>query len=103
MKAPVKSSLALVAVLHLSFAGRSTAAYAGWKHAGSVFVLTTRDGADLPAAASVVNFPLLVRLHKDSESTTSNGKCRMMPGLVLVDFWAESRRDLRSTERRFPR
>jgi len=30
-----------------------------------VYVLTTPEGADLPAATSVENFPLLVRLHKD--------------------------------------
>jgi hypothetical protein len=30
-----------------------------------VFVLSTPDGADLPPSASVENFPLLVRLHKD--------------------------------------
>jgi hypothetical protein len=65
MKAPVKSSLALAAVLILSFAGRSTAAYPGWKQSGSVFILTTPEGAAMPAAASVENFPLLVRLHKD--------------------------------------
>ncbi len=41
------------------------AAYPDWKYSGSVWVLTTPDGADLPAAASVEGFPLLVRLHQD--------------------------------------
>ena len=36
-----------------------------WKHSGIVFVLTTPEGADLPATAVVENFPLLVRLDKD--------------------------------------
>lgn len=51
----------------LSFAGAETAGkpYPGWKHTGSVFVLTTPEGADLQAGVSVENFPLLVRLHKD--------------------------------------
>lgn len=61
----LEPSLALAALLVLAFAGRTTAAYPGWKYSGSVFVLTTPEGADLPAGASVENFPLLVRLHKD--------------------------------------
>ena len=36
-----------------------------WEHSGSIFILTTPDGANLPATASEDNFPLLVRLHKD--------------------------------------
>ena len=36
-----------------------------WKHSGSMYILTTPEGADLPASASVEGFPLLVRLHKD--------------------------------------
>ncbi len=36
-----------------------------WKHSGSVFVLTTPEGADLPASAAIEGFPLLVRLHRD--------------------------------------
>ncbi|VTT97620.1 Uncharacterized protein OS=Pirellula staleyi (strain ATCC 27377 / DSM 6068 / ICPB 4128) GN=Psta_4257 PE=4 SV=1: DUF2341: Laminin_G_3: DUF303 [Gemmataceae bacterium] len=46
-------------------AGPVRADYPGWKHSGSVFVLTTPEGANLPAAASVEGFPLLVRLDKD--------------------------------------
>ncbi len=41
------------------------APYAGWAHAGSVYLLTTPEGASLPAGASVEEFPLLVRLHRD--------------------------------------
>ncbi len=55
----------LASILVLALAGRAPAQYPGWKHSGSVFVLTTPDGAGLPAAAAVENFPLLVRLHKD--------------------------------------
>ena len=39
--------------------------YKIWKHSGSLFLLTTPDGADLPATASEENFPVLVRLNKD--------------------------------------
>ncbi len=50
----------LVAVI-----GSAPADYPGWKHSGSVFVLTTAEGANLPASAVVEEFPLLIRLHKD--------------------------------------
>ena len=36
-----------------------------WKHSGTVHVLTTPEGANLPAGAVVEHFPLLVRLHAD--------------------------------------
>ncbi len=40
-------------------------AYAGWRHNGSIFILTTPEGANLPASCMEKNFPLLVHLHKD--------------------------------------
>jgi hypothetical protein len=36
----------------------------GWQHSGSFFILTTPEGANLPATASEEGFPLLVRLNK---------------------------------------
>ena len=36
---------------------------ATWAHSGSMFILTTPAGANLPAGASVSNFPLLVRFN----------------------------------------
>jgi hypothetical protein len=39
--------------------------YAAWKHSGSMFILTTPDGANVPAGVVVREFPLLVRLHRD--------------------------------------
>ncbi|MFN7805566.1 MAG: DUF2341 domain-containing protein [Planctomycetaceae bacterium] len=36
-----------------------------WKHAGSLWLLTTPEGADLPAGTQVEQFPVLVRLHRD--------------------------------------
>ncbi len=44
---------------------KTVASYQDWKHFGSVFVITTPEGADLPATAVVQDFPLLVRLDKD--------------------------------------
>ena len=58
---PFKFFILLVASLTIARAD-----YAGWSQSGSLFILTTSDGADLPASASVENFPLLVRLHKDT-------------------------------------
>src|SRR5437868_2928008 len=56
--------IALTFVLGLR-AVPSSAQYEGWKHSGSIYILTTPEGANLPAAVSVDGFPLLVRLHKD--------------------------------------
>ncbi len=39
--------------------------YAGWRRTGSIFINTTREGANLPAAALVRDFPVLVRLNRD--------------------------------------
>ena len=43
----------------------ASAQYADWEHSGSIYILTTPEGANLPASASVRDFPLLVRLHRD--------------------------------------
>lgn len=61
----MKTLLTLSSVLVLALGGPAAAQYSGWKHSGSVYVLTTPEGADLPASASVESFPLLVRLQKD--------------------------------------
>ena len=54
-------TLAFVALLQAA-----SAQYQGWQHSGSFYVLTTPEGANLPATATVENFPLLARLDKDS-------------------------------------
>ncbi|MFM7058141.1 MAG: zinc-dependent peptidase [Planctomycetota bacterium] len=36
-----------------------------WKYSGSLWLLTTPDGAHLPADQQLTNFPVLVRLHRD--------------------------------------
>jgi Concanavalin A-like lectin/glucanases superfamily/Domain of unknown function (DUF2341)/Carbohydrate esterase, sialic acid-specific acetylesterase len=41
------------------------ASYAGWSHVGSLFILTTPEGANLPASVAEEGFPLLVSLNKD--------------------------------------
>lgn len=45
--------------------GTAAAQYPGWQHSGSLFILTTPEGANLPATASEENFPVLVRIDKD--------------------------------------
>jgi len=41
------------------------AQYAAWQHSGTFVILTTPEGANLPAAAREEGFPLLVRLNKE--------------------------------------
>ena len=56
----------LCAAVSIFFSASSASAqYADWKHEGSINILTTSRGVNLPASASVKNFPLLVRLHRD--------------------------------------
>jgi len=49
----------------LLVAGGASAQYEDWNHSGSIYILTTPEGANLPASSSVKEFPLLVRLHRD--------------------------------------
>jgi hypothetical protein len=44
---------------------QALAQFDNWQHSGSLCILTTPEGADLPATAIVENFPLLVRLEND--------------------------------------
>jgi len=48
------------------YAADASTPYASWGHSGSFFILTTPEGADLPATASEDGFPLLVRLNMES-------------------------------------
>ena len=48
-----------------SIKSSSNQQYRDWKHSGSMWLLTTPEGADLPADAKVEQFPVLVRLHRD--------------------------------------
>jgi len=43
-------------------------AYKAWTHTGRLHLLTTPDGANLPASARVAGYPLLVRLHDNKVS-----------------------------------
>ncbi len=54
------------AAILLTLLTTASAQYPGWRQAGSFYVLTTPEGANLPASASEEGFPLLLRLDKDS-------------------------------------
>lgn len=56
--------LAMLLLLNM-VAFQAVAADVPWKHSGSLYLLTTPDGANLPATATVNDFPVLVRLHSD--------------------------------------
>lgn len=43
----------------------ATAQFEEWQHSGSMYILTTPDGADLAEGSRVKDFPLLVRLNAD--------------------------------------
>jgi hypothetical protein len=61
----MKKALLVLATAVLAVCGSNASArYAGWLHEGSMFILTTPEGADLPATAVEQNFPLLLRLTK---------------------------------------
>lgn len=63
---PVSRCALAVLVLSLFGLSPARAQYQDWQHSGSVFVLTTPEGAALPAEAAVENFPLLVRLNGET-------------------------------------
>ncbi|MGL6096699.1 MAG: DUF2341 domain-containing protein [Fimbriiglobus sp.] len=62
------SRTALIGVVFLALAAAAPAAGdapAGWKHTGTLTLLSTPDGANLPATAAVTDFPVIVRLNRD--------------------------------------
>ena len=54
------------AAMLLGMPASLSAQYPGWQHGAAFFILTTPEGANLPVTAKEENFPLLVRLDKDS-------------------------------------
>ena len=60
-----KSLLLLVGLLAIRISTQAVAEYPGWRHSGLLYILTTPEGANLPASATEKDFPLLVRLDKD--------------------------------------
>lgn len=62
----MKSRLMISALIVMSMISAVQAQYAGWQKTGSIYILTTPEGANLPATASEENFPLLVRLNNET-------------------------------------
>ena len=52
-------------LLFAGFLSQASAQYGDWKHSGSMYLVTTSAGANLPASAIEKNFPLLVRLNQE--------------------------------------
>jgi hypothetical protein len=61
----MKIKYGICLMMIMSMISGAQAQYAGWKGAGIFYILTTPEGADLPATTSEENFPLLVRLNKE--------------------------------------
>ncbi len=57
--------LAILAQGTFAGATEATANYQEWRHSGSIWLITTAEGADLPGDVTVEQFPVLVRLHRD--------------------------------------
>jgi hypothetical protein len=55
----------ITCLLLLAASVAAAAPYQGWQHSGSLWILTTPDGANLPATAREEGFPILVRLSKE--------------------------------------
>lgn len=94
-------SLILIAIVSLIAPNIVSAQYPGWSHTGVVNILTTPDGANLPASAIIREFPLLVRLSGDFfdfAQAKANGedlRFSTPAGMALkyqIDEWDSSRR-----------
>jgi hypothetical protein len=73
----MKEKLMIGVMMFLAIPEMAAAQYQGWQHSGSVYLLTTPEGADLPATASENNFPVLVRLNReffDFSQAKANGE-----------------------------
>ena len=65
-KSNMHLKLPVFMIVVFAFALRESAGqYDGWEHSGLMYILTTPEGADLPATAVETDFPLLVRIHHD--------------------------------------
>jgi hypothetical protein len=77
MKNSMMNSGWIGAILFLAMIHTAPAQYQGWRYAGSMYLLTTPEGANLPATAAEENFPILVRLNRegfDFSQAKANGE-----------------------------
>ncbi len=67
MSSMMKNSVLLTVMGVVVFpVGMAVAQYQDWKYSGSIHLITTPEGANLPATATELNFPVLIRLNKDT-------------------------------------
>jgi hypothetical protein len=59
------TKLTTTKLVFLALLQTASAQYTGWQHSCSMYLLTTPEGANLPATAAEEGFPLLVRLNSD--------------------------------------
>ena len=87
--------LLLSVVLSLLPLQAAFAQYGIWRHSGTIVILTTPDGADLPSTALEEGFPVLVRLSRDrfdfSQARADGGDIRFSargkPLPYEIDEW----------------
>ena len=66
------TKLTTTKLVFLALLQTASAQYTGWQHSGSMYLLTTPEGANLPATAAEEGFPLLVRLNTDGFDFTQS-------------------------------
>jgi hypothetical protein len=80
-------------VLHGVLGSAALAQYSDWKSQGALILLTTPDGVDLPASAREENFPVLVRLNKETfnftQTETNGADIRFSGKGKLLDYQIE--------------
>ena len=77
MSGHLTKHLAIAVISSLAMQLPAAAQYQGWQHTGPLSILTTPEGANLPATASEENFPLLIRLNQrtfDFSQAKPNGE-----------------------------
>jgi hypothetical protein len=93
---PISKALFLASIVFATVAVPANAQFPDWKHSGSLWILTTPEGANLPATTVEKDFPLLVRLHKDffdfSQAKADGADLRFststgMPLAYQIDEW----------------
>jgi hypothetical protein len=62
----MNKTVTMCTLLVMSMLNAAQAQYAAWQQGGAIYILTTPEGANLPATTSEENFPLLVRLNKET-------------------------------------
>jgi hypothetical protein len=87
-------------IICLVFIEVASAQYVGWKYSGLMYIITTPEGAGLPATSSENDFPLLVRLNSDffnfSQAKNAGEDIRFSTGTGLplaydIEEWDSSK------------